>query len=105
MSFVTIPICSSSESSRHSAAISVLFPEPTGPPTPIRNARSGLADKEALPSIGVAGGGELDRDRGGRRLLGDRSQVVGDLGGDRADSRREVGDPARGARVIEAEQR
>src|SRR5579872_6902422 len=41
MSFVTTPSSSSSPSARQSAATSELLPEPTGPPIPIRRARSG----------------------------------------------------------------
>ena len=50
MSFVTTPRRSSAPSARQSAATRVLLPEPTGPPMPIRRARS--AGKEPLPRRG-----------------------------------------------------
>src|SRR5215212_4380753 len=99
MSFVTTPMRSPSRSSRQSAAMRLLLPEPTGPPTPTRNARS--AGKEALRASRVDRCGELDADRRGRLLLVDRPLVGGDRARRRVDLRREVGDPARGVGGIE----
>ena len=50
MSLVTTPTRQSPASSRHSAAIRLLLPDPTGPPMPTRMA---LAGKEALPLVAV----------------------------------------------------
>src|SRR6478752_5924399 len=90
MSLVTTPSLISSASAPHSAAIRLLLPDPTGPPTPIRKARS--AGKEALPLFEMDGCVELDRDRGGR---GQRAIVRGDAGGGARHVRREVREPAR----------
>ena len=97
MSLVTTPSRASPLSAPQSAAIRLLLPEPTGPPTPIRSARS--TGKESLPLFEVDGGGELDRDRGRRR----QRPVVG---GDRARAaarhrRRQLGEPARGHGRVE----
>ena len=61
MSFVTTPISSSSPSARQSAATSELLPEPTGPPIPIRSARSG--GKEPPLAGGVGERAQLERGR------------------------------------------
>src|SRR5918997_4782971 len=104
MSFVTTPMRCSSRSSPQRAAIRLLLPDPTGPPIPTRSARSGSAGKEALLAGGMDRGGELDADRGGRRLLPERPPVRDDRARDRVDLRRQLGDPARGLGGIEAEQ-
>src|SRR3954471_4832842 len=104
MSFVTTPTRTSAASSRQSAAMRLLLPEPTGPPTPTRNARSGSADKEALRALGVTGGRELEAGGGGRRLRGERSVVSRDLAGGRRDPWSELREPARRLRRIESEQ-
>ena len=73
MSLVTTPRRASADSAPQSAAIRLLLPEPTGPPTPIRSARS--TGKESLSLFEVDGGGELERDGRGR---GQRAVVGGD---------------------------
>src|SRR2546428_14042974 len=61
MSFVATPFWSSSRSARKSAATSELFPEPTGPPIPIRSGPSG--GKEPPLATGVGQGAQLERGR------------------------------------------
>src|SRR5919107_5926893 len=102
MSFVTTPTRTSPASSRQSPAMRLLLPEPTGPPTPTRSARS--ADKEALLEGGVTGGRELEARGGGRRLRRERALVVGDRARGRGDLRGELHEPARRLRRIEPEQ-
>src|SRR3954463_10214780 len=89
MSFVTTPTRRSA-SVPHSAAIRLLLPEPTGPPTPTRSARS--TGKEALPPFGGAARRELEA-HGGRR--GQRPAVGGDARGLRRQLRCEPGEPPR----------
>src|SRR4051794_38474337 len=98
MSFVTTPTRRSA-SVPHRAAIRLLLPEPTGPPTPTRSARS--TGKEALPPFGVDGRPELEA-HGGRR--GQRPAVGGDARGLRGQLRRELGEPARADRGVERQQ-
>src|SRR4051794_28206359 len=90
MSLVTTPSLISSASAPHSAAMRLLFPDPTGPPTPIRRARS--TGKETLPLLEVDGCVELDGDGGGR---GQRAVVRGDALRSLGHLRREVRKPAR----------
>src|SRR4051794_39991101 len=104
MSFVTTPTRRSSLSARQSAAMRLLLPDPTGPPTPIRSARSGSADKEALLSVVVDAGGDLEADGGGGLEVRDRLRVGGDRARGGVDLRRELGDPARGDGGVEPEQ-
>src|SRR5215217_7619864 len=99
MSLVTTPSRASPLRAPQSAAIRLLLPDPTGPPTPIRSARS--AGKESLSLFEVDGGGELERDRRGR---GQRPAIGGDARRGRADGGRELGQPARGLGGIEREQ-
>src|SRR5258705_13737228 len=77
MSFVTTPMRSSPASSRHRAAIRLLLPDPTGPPTPIRMARAS-GRKETLPPFRVDIGGQLEADRRRSRLACERAPVGGD---------------------------
>src|SRR5688572_20969563 len=102
MSFVTTPTRHSPASSRHSAAIRLLLPEPTGPPTPTRRARS--AGKEALPSSLVDRRGNLERDSGRGGLLGDGPPVGGRLARRALHLRRQLRQPARGAGGVERQQ-
>src|SRR6476469_4209324 len=99
MSLVTTPRRASAESAPQSAAIRLLLPEPTGPPTPIRSARS--TGKESLSLFEVDGGGAFERDRGRR---GQRPAVGGDRAGAHGQLRRQLGEPARGDRGIERQQ-
>src|SRR5688572_9037746 len=99
MSLVTTPSRASPLSAPQSAAIRLLLPEPTGPPTPIRSARS--TGKETLSLFEVDEGGELDRDRGRGRQ---RAVVDGDRPGGRRHLRRQLGEPARGHGWVEREQ-
>src|SRR3954449_10385593 len=99
MSLVTTPSRASPLKAPHSAAIRLLLPEPTGPPTPIRSARS--TGKESLSVFEVEGGGELERDRRGR---GERAAIGGDARRRRAHGRRELGEPARGHGRVERQQ-
>src|SRR4051794_41719110 len=93
MSLVTTPMRTSLASSRQSAAMRLLLPEPTGPPTPTRSARS--ADKEPLRAGGVAGGCELEAGRRGGWLCGDGALVGGGGAGGRLDCGGGAGGPAR----------
>src|SRR5579862_2598355 len=77
MSFVTTPIRRSWRRDRQSAAISELLPEPTGPPMPTRNARSG--GKEPPFPTSVCKRPQLV-ERGERRRKLARRQVEGDRG-------------------------
>src|ERR1700722_17356316 len=52
MSFVTTPIRSSAPSARQRAATRELFPDPTGPPIPIRKARSGGKEPPLARGVG-----------------------------------------------------
>src|SRR3954462_12301526 len=88
MSLVTTPSRSSPANAPHNAAIRLLFPVPTGPPTPIRNARS--TGKETLPLLEVDRGRKLDRDRRGRRQ---GAAVGGDRPGGDGHRRREPRKP------------
>src|SRR3954451_22081252 len=97
MSLVTTPTRRST-SSRHSAAIRLLLPEPTGPPMPTRRA---LAGKEALPSLLVGRGGELDRDRRGRGLIGEGTADGADRARRECHRGRELGQPAGGDGRVE----
>src|SRR3954470_15534617 len=99
MSFVTTPSRASADSAPHSAAIRLLLPDPTGPPTPIRSARS--TGKESLSVFEVDGGGELERDRRGR---GQRPAIGRDARRRRAHGGRELGEPASGLGRVEREQ-
>src|SRR5215216_3942582 len=99
MSLVTTPTRQSSASSRHSAAIRLLLPEPTGPPTPTRRARS--AGKQTLPSLLVDRCGELERERGRGRLLGNGPPVGDRLARRATYGGRELGEPARADRGVE----
>src|SRR5436309_14644523 len=74
MSLVTTATSSSGASLRQSAATSAVFPLPTGPPTPMRSARSDPADSLAGCGSGgkqthlhpeMALGGDVEH--GGRR--------------------------------------
>src|SRR3954454_21005361 len=98
MSFVTTPTRRSA-SVPHSAAIRLLLPEPTGPPTPTRSARS--TGKEALPPFGVDGRRELEA-HGGRR--GQRAAGGGDGGRLLGQRGRQLGEPARADRGVERQQ-
>ena len=53
MSFVTTPMRADPASCRHSAAMRLLLPDPTGPPTPMRRARPQGEDAQFLRSTGV----------------------------------------------------
>src|SRR3954465_438400 len=99
MSLVTTPRRASSPNAPHSAAIRLLLPEPTGPPTPIRSARS--TGKESLSLFAVDGGRELDRDRGGR---GRRAALARARARHQRQLRREVGEPAGGQGRIERQE-
>src|SRR5215218_8919600 len=99
MSLVTTPSRSCPASSPQTAAMRLLLPEPTGPPIPIRRARS--AGKKALPLFDVDGGGELDRDRRGRR---ERPLVGGDPARGGVERRCEVREPADRHRRVERQQ-
>src|ERR1700753_1110128 len=99
MSLVTTPTRRSEASSPHSAAIRLLLPEPTGPPTPIRRARS--TGKQALPRLQVDGRGQLERDR---RRRGQWAAAPGSRPRGERESRRELGDPARGDRRVQRQQ-
>src|SRR4051812_37037604 len=99
MSLVTTPSRASAASAPQSAAIRLLLPEPTGPPTPIRSARS--TGKEPFPSLVVDGGAELEGDGGGR---GQRPVVGRDRARGGGHRRRGVGEPARGHGRIERQQ-
>src|SRR3954471_17900602 len=99
MSLVTTPSRASSLKAPQSAAIRLDLPEPTGPPTPIRSARS--TGKESLSLFEVNGGGELERDPRGHR---ERPAVRGDPRARRAQLRGELGQPARGHGRVEREQ-
>src|SRR4051812_21646430 len=99
MSLVTTPSRASPLKAPHSAAMRLLLPEPTGPPTPIRSARS--TGKESFPLFEVDGGGELERDRRGRRQ---RPVIGGDARRGRARGGRELGEPARGLGRVERQQ-
>src|SRR3954464_13451546 len=100
MSLVTTPR-RRSPSSRHSAAIRLLLPDPTGPPIPTRRA---LAGKEALLSLLVDGCGELEGDRRRRGLVGERPVIVGDRAGGECHRRRQRGEPARRDGGVERQQ-
>src|SRR4051812_11615607 len=76
MSFVTTPMRSSSPSERQSAATSELLPEPTGPPIPIRRARS--AGKEPRFAGGMSKRAQLQR---GRETARQRAGIVRHRGG------------------------
>src|SRR6185436_18845918 len=99
MSFVTTPRRASVASAPHRAAIRLLLPDPTGPPTPMRRARS--TGKEALPLLDVDGGGEFERDRRG---CGERAAVGGHGRRGALQQRREFGEPAGSQRRVEREQ-
>src|SRR4051812_9745822 len=99
MSLVTTPSRASPASAPQSAAIRLLLPQPTGPPTPIRSARS--TGKEPFPSLVVDGGAELDGERG---RGGQRAGVGGDRARRGGHARRQVGEPARAHRRIEWQQ-
>src|SRR5690242_1727983 len=99
MSLVTTPRRASPDRAPQSAAINDDLPDPTGPPTPIRRARS--TGKEALPLLEVDRGIELDRDRGGR---GQRSAVGGDRARGELQGRRELREPAGSQRRVERQQ-
>src|SRR5215218_10315813 len=99
MSLVTTPSRSWPASSPQTAAIRLLLPEPTGPPTPIRRARS--AGKESLPLVVVDRRGELDGHGGGRRQ---RPAVGSDPPRGGAHRGREVGEPADRHRRIERQE-
>src|SRR6185295_4975608 len=99
MSLVTTPSRASSLKAPHSAAIRLLLPDPTGPPTPIRSARS--TGKETLPAFEVDGGGDLERHRG---RSGERPVVGGDARGGRRELGRQLRQPARRDRRVERQQ-
>src|SRR4051794_41970480 len=101
MSLVTTPTRHSPASSRHSAAIRLLLPDPTGPPMPTLIA---LAGKQSLPLLDVDRRGELDRDRRRPRLVGQRPRVGGDGSGGQRHGGRPLGGPAGGGRRGEPEQ-
>jgi len=102
MSFVTTPTRRFVLSDRQSAAIRLLLPDPTGPPTPTRSARS--AGKEALRLPGMEGCGELEPGGGRRLLLTDGSLVAADRPRGGVDLARKLGDPARAVGGIKTEQ-
>src|SRR5579862_7311331 len=97
MSLVTTPIVSSSPSARQSAATSVLFPDPTGPPIPTRSARSG--GKELSFGSGMDERTQLERGREAAR------QVFAD-GAFRelVEHGRRVEEPPRGDRGVDRQQ-
>src|SRR3954471_11534384 len=99
MSLVTTPNRASPAKAPHRAAISDDFPDPTGPPTPIRRARS--TRKQTLLLLQMDGGIELDRDRRGRRQ---RAVIRGDPAGCYGHCRRELGEPARSRGGVERQQ-
>src|SRR3954447_11378245 len=99
MSLVTTPSRASSLNAPHNAAIRLLLPEPTGPPTPMRSARS--TGKESLPLFEVDGGGELERD--GRRAR-EWAVVGGDACGGGRELGRQASEPARGLGGVERQQ-
>src|SRR5712691_2027656 len=102
MSFVTTPISSSSPSARQSAATSELFPEPTGPPIPIRSGPSG--GKEPPLAAGVGQGAQLER---GREAGGEQTNVLRllrRLAGEALEERSGVDQPARGQRRVDWEE-
>src|SRR3954471_1827561 len=101
MSLVTTPRRASPDRAPQSAAINDDLPDPTGPPTPIRRARS--TGKEALPLLAVDRRIELDRDRGGRGQRGGWGRI-GDRARGELHGRRELGQPARGQRRVEGQQ-
>src|SRR3954447_6707713 len=96
MSFVTTPTRRSA-SAAQSAAIRLLLPEPTGPPTPTRSARS--TGKEALPPFGVDGRRQLEADRGRR---GQRPVVGGHVSRDGIE--RQLREPPRGDGRVQRQQ-
>src|SRR5580704_4804242 len=102
MSFVTTPIRSSAPSARQRAATRELFPDPTGPPIPIRNARSG--GKEPPLPCGVRERGELERRSEPAR---EQARIIPGGGGDRREPL-ELGarfeQPARREGTIDREQ-
>src|SRR4051812_36655702 len=99
MSFVTTPIRSSSRRLRQSAAINELLPEPTGPPTPIRSARSG--GKEPPLAGRVRERAQLERRRERCRQV---ALVRDRLRREPADQRLRVEQPARRRRRVERQQ-
>src|SRR6187549_2944375 len=99
MSLVTTPRRASADSAPHNAAIRLLLPDPTGPPTPIRSARS--TGKESLSLFEVDGGRELERDARG---CGERATIGGDRRRGRSELRRQLGEPAGGHGRIERQQ-
>src|SRR4051794_27948732 len=100
MSFVTTPMRSSSPSERQSAATSELLPEPTGPPMPIRKARS--AGKEPPLPGGV---GERAQLEGGREPGRQSARVVGHRTcGEVGDQRRRRDEPARSVGGVDRQQ-
>src|SRR5689334_23117734 len=99
MSLVTTPSASSPASAPQTAAIRLLLPDPTGPPTPIRRARS--TGKQTLPLFEMAGRGQLDRDR---RRAGQRTVVERDPARGGGERRREVREPAGRHRGVERKQ-
>src|SRR5215204_4932344 len=101
MSLVTTPTRWSVARSRHSAAIRLLLPDPTGPPMPTRRA---LAGKETFPSLLVEGRRELERGRRGGGLFGERPVVGRDRAGGERHLRRQLGQPAGGDGGVERQQ-
>src|SRR6187455_2419629 len=102
MSFVTTPSSSSPPSERQSAATSELLPDPTGPPIPIRSARSG--GKELPLPCGVGEGEQLERRREAGRQEAPVARCAGGVAGEAVDQRRGVEEPARGQRRVDREQ-
>src|SRR3954469_10890323 len=94
MSWVITPTRTSSATAAHSAAIRLDLPEPTGPPTPTRRARS--ARKQPLLRSLVTRRGELERDRGRGGKAFDRRRVGRDRTRGLLHPRRQLRDPARG---------
>src|SRR5687767_10252047 len=76
---------------------------PGGDPPP-GSVDSGSACKEAFPSLLVDRCGELERDRRGPGLLGERALVCGDRARGEGHLRRQIGEPARRDRGVERQQ-
>src|SRR6187551_2144078 len=100
MSLVTTPMRSSSPSERQSAATSELLPEPTGPPMPMRKARS--AGKEPPLAGGVGERAQLQRgcEAGRQRVRVVRHRRADELG----DERLGLDEPAGGVGGVDRQQ-
>src|SRR4051794_268946 len=93
MSLVITPTRTSPANAAHSAAIRLDLPDPTGPPTPTRRARS--ARKQPLPRSLVDRRGELERDRGRGGKVFQRRRVRRDRARGELHPRRQLRNPSR----------